>query len=362
MSVQQSTPVSATTPNKVVEIKSNYLLDIILELVAFEGYLPFKELLIIMSYFKLAPSFLPMDIHVTIQGDGQAKKLSEHVGWFVGRRLRVSCRRVTDAGFVHLAKLPLHSLEVSDCDITDAGVAHLSSLPLHSLVLRDCYKVTDDGFAHLLSLSLKKLVISGSCDSITDAGLVGILLKFPLEILELTCCYDITDTVMENLPSTLKELTISDCYNISDAGVASLTCLNLSKLKISACDDVTDAGFAHLSSLPLHSLCVTYCDSITDDGLAHLSSLPLEELNISNCDGITRAGLVEHLYGHKSLTKLVTEYTNSEGEIECKNCSFLFDSAYLPCQFYLIDYCSGCRECDGCSYRSCHCDGAYLYD
>jgi hypothetical protein len=57
---------------------------------------------------------------------------------------------------------------------------------------------------------------------------------------------------------------------------------NLKYLDLSECCNITDAGLAHLSTLPLQSLNLNWCHNITNTGLAHLSALPLQSLHVES--------------------------------------------------------------------------------
>ena len=220
-------------------------------------------------------------------------------------------RSITVAGLAHLAKLPLTSLNLYQCNITDAGLAHLAKLPLTSLYLGLC-NITDTGLAHLAKLPLTSLDLSWS--NITDAGFAH-LAKLPLTSLNLCACRNITDTDtglahLAKLPLTsldlswsnitdaglahlaklpLTSLNLCACRNIADTGLAHLAKLPLTSLELSR-SNITDAGLAHLTKLPLTTLSLRLCN-ITDAGLAHLAELPLTTLSLHRCQNITDAGL-----------------------------------------------------------------------
>ena len=135
-----------------------------------------------------------------------------------------------------------------------------------------------------------------SNSKITDDDLARIVKEYKngrkLTSLNLSNCTNITDAGLAHLAELpLTQLNLSGCENITDAGLAHLTGLPLTQLNLSECENITDAGLAHLAKLPLTQLDLSYCENITDAGLAHLAKLPLTQLNLSRCRKITDAGL-----------------------------------------------------------------------
>jgi hypothetical protein len=108
----------------------------------------------------------------------------------------------------------------------------------------------------------------------------------------------ITDSALVHLGkrATITELYLSTC-NISDAGLAYLSGLQLQKLNLKYCGAITDAGLHLLLSLrglqpPLQMLDLAWCDKITDAGLKQISGLQqLQSLDLCGCKVITDAGL-----------------------------------------------------------------------
>ena len=87
--------------------------------------------------------------------------------------------------------------------------------------------------------------------------------------------------------TSLQQLDLSGCGQITDEGVSSLSSLtSLQQLDLSHCTQITDAGVSALTSLTsLQQLNLSNCKQITSEGVfSALSSLPaLWVLNVSNC-------------------------------------------------------------------------------
>ncbi len=155
--------------------------------------------------------------------------------------------------------------------------------------------ITDDDLARIVKeykngLKLISLNLS-NCTNITNAGLKH-LKGLALTQLNLSGCRTISNAGLEHLKGlALTQLNLSKC-DITNAGLAHLATLPLTQLNLSYCRQITDTGFAHLAKLTsLTQLNLGWCE-ITDAGLAHLKGLALTQLNLIWCDNITDAGLV----------------------------------------------------------------------
>ncbi len=197
----------------------------------------------------------------------------QKLGRFINLRRLSYAESLSDDGLAHLSKLPsLHELKILLCKkVTDAGLVHLKGLFLTSLILSFCSEITDQGLAHLSDLPLlQSLELRGSV-GITNAGLAH----------------------LSGLP--LQSLDLSFCLGLTSEGLPHLNRLPLRSLKLSACPWLTDDGLAHLSRLPLQSLDLSLCVQLTDAGLAHLSQLPITKLNLFGCSNITPAAIARLL-------------------------------------------------------------------
>jgi Leucine Rich repeat len=75
--------------------------------------------------------------------------------------------------------------------------------------------------------------------------------------------------------SNLRQLNLTDCYNITDIGIQYLSSLcNLQQLILSRCYNITDNGIQYLSSLSnLRQLELWGCSNITDNGIQLILAL-----------------------------------------------------------------------------------------
>lgn len=94
----------------------------------------------------------------------------------------------------------------------------------------------------------------------------------------------------------LQHLDLSSCFDITDAGLASVAFLSrqLRHLNLHKCKKVTDAGLTDVAKLQqLRYLSLNKCTMITDAGLAIITKLKqLQRLSLESCNKITNAGLV----------------------------------------------------------------------
>ena len=82
--------------------------------------------------------------------------------------------------------------------------------------------------------------------------------------------------------------------DITDAELAQLVAENpeTTRLDLSDCDQITDAGLAHVAKLSNLTVLDLRGSSITDAGLAHLAKLAnLTVLELSDCPKITNMGI-----------------------------------------------------------------------
>jgi predicted Ser/Thr protein kinase len=92
------------------------------------------------------------------------------------------------------------------------------------------------------------------------------------------------------------ELSLADCRQVSDAGLAHLRPLvHLHGLDLRGCSRITGAGLAHLHALPrLRTVELAGCEHLTDAGMMHLGTLPeLHRLGLHGCERLTDLALAE---------------------------------------------------------------------
>lgn len=157
--------------------------------------------------------------------------------------------------------------------LTDGGLRYLANhQKLETLDLYHCTQITGRGLAYLKDLpSLKKLVINHS--KINDEDLANLVGIKSLRHLELPM--QITDKGLEYVGrmSGLTNLIASNCLNVSDTGIRSLSNLNNLKVLEIRGNKITDEGVGEITKH--NGLVSLYLAGplITNDGLAKLNSL-----------------------------------------------------------------------------------------
>nr|CDS32125.1 fbxl20 [Hymenolepis microstoma] len=98
----------------------------------------------------------------------------------------------------------------------------------------------------------------------------------------------------------LRVLEISQCIQITDAGLAALArnCVNLEKLDLEYCSQVTDSTLIQLATYcpRINTLVLSHCDQITDEGISRLveglcGPQQLQRLAMDNCPLLTDSSL-----------------------------------------------------------------------
>jgi len=163
-----------------------------------------------------------------------------------------------------------------------------------------------------LSLRHKEILLERICwhNLLTEANTNSIiynLFSHTLRRVNLSYSDQVNDKILELLGETgclLSSITIQECPNISDKGVASLgrilrkaEALNLKKLK-----QLTGVCFKTLKSRTLLSVNLKYCQGIEDGGLIQL---------VRNCPNIRKLKLCEL---HKVTDKAIVQLAEMLGE------------------------------------------------
>ena len=94
------------------------------------------------------------------------------------------------------------------------------------------------------------------------------------------------------LPNARLAVDFTDCYNLTDAGAASLAgCPSLQSVDFTSCRNLTDAEAASLAACPsLLSVNFTNCDNLTDAAAASLAACPrLQSVDFERCGNLTAA-------------------------------------------------------------------------
>lgn len=172
----------------------------------------------------------------------------------------------------------LSHLDVSKCG-RPLNWPHLASLPaLTHLGLR----VVGDGVLQALPLGLRSLRLSGEmpADGLRHLRALRALEELDLRHLILRGPHAEEQLAHVAALPGLRSLVPRD--DLSDAGLARLAeSRSLRQLSLAWCNQITDAGVAHLTRLPLTRVQLGECPAITDRGLGHLATMPtLEYINV----------------------------------------------------------------------------------
>jgi len=266
------------------------------------------------------------------------------------------CNNITDAGLAHLVDTPLRCLALFEFSkVTSVGIGHIarltslrklklraSSLGRHGVALigtlphlEELDIATSSGLQGLLSLAptLQQLSVTHHHDpDDADQDLLHVSMLVNLRNLSLRCMDHVTTAGFAHI-ATLKKLEtlLIDRSPIDDQGVKFLsTIATLKNLSFSECQEITHAGVEHISSMPLvealsftwfteitgpwlqivaemptiRHLTVTQSETVDDASLSHIARmLQLRTLNLQDCSKITSAGLL-HLASLQQLEDL----------------------------------------------------------
>jgi Leucine-rich repeat (LRR) protein len=208
----------------------------------------------------------------------------------------------------------LRRLTIDHAAVTDAGLVHIGKLPLEELRLTSCFQISDDGlqtvseFDKLITLSCRDMFFSA-----TGLAAVGHLKR--LRTLQLNDLIGLDDTCLDGLirgtgtpPAAAFSRQGQDRVNESNvprpARLANLTRLELRGAEITA------AGVELVATLgTLEHLNLANCQ-IDDRGVAHLTTLQnLRTLDLSGNRNISDAA-VDRLGRMASLQELRTDGTS----------------------------------------------------
>nr|XP_014990041.2 dynein regulatory complex subunit 6 isoform X5 [Macaca mulatta] len=257
-------------------------------------------------------------------------------------------KRVTDASFKYIDKnYPnLSHIYMADCKgITDSSLRSLSPLrQLTVLNLANCVRIGDMGLRQFLdgpaSIRIRELNLSNcvrlsdvsvmklsercpnlnylslrNCDHLTAQGIGYIVNIFSLVSIDLSGT-DISNEGLNVLSKhkKLKELSVSECYGITDVGIQAFckSSLILEHLDVSYCSQLSDMIIKALAiyCINLTSLSVAGCPKITDSAMEMLSAKChyLHILDISGCVLLTDQILEDLQIGCKQLRILKMQY------------------------------------------------------
>ena len=213
----------------------------------------------------------------------------------------VNCKSVRNSTCSLIAQTcpNLKSISLSDCiNITSEGIVQIarSCTELESIDLEGCCNI-DDVAVRELSLCCPQLVSVNfaGCLNITNETLKELSRACTnIENLSLKKCVQISDPVFEELGNKLRNLDLSECNQITDNAVLSISRKSerLTSLKLSG-KQITDKSVHQvaISSPNLRELELNGCENISDYTIQCLArGCPeLNSLCLSSCKNITLA-------------------------------------------------------------------------
>jgi hypothetical protein len=170
--------------------------------------------------------------------------------------------------------------------------------------------------------------------TIKTKDLVPILQKNQLFTLSLWGCDTIDDSLILYLPKTLRNLNLSCCKRLTDAGIQQLECPNLVKLQLWWCN-LTDDAICSLKMPQLESLNLNWAKEITDHSLSHISTFTsLSTLMLSKCSRISDRGLMQVAKACRLLQQVDIAECNNITDVsvlELSNCTNLRQLNFYRC-------------------------------
>ncbi|XP_012576213.1 PREDICTED: F-box/LRR-repeat protein 13 [Condylura cristata] len=227
-------------------------------------------------------------------------------------------KRITDACFKYIDKnYPnINHIYMSDCKrITDVSLKSLSPLKqLTVLNLANCVRIGDMGLRQFLdgpvSIRIRELNLN-NCVHLGDASLIKLAER---SMSYMKIIQNKTGLMILSRHKKLKELSVAECYNITDNGIQAFCkgSLILEHLDVSYCFQLSDESIKALSiyCVNLTSLSIAGCPKITDSAMEMLTAKChyLHILDISGCILFTDQMLENLQMGCKQLRILKMQY------------------------------------------------------
>lgn len=194
-----------------------------------------------------------------------------------------NCIRISDFGMKQFldgpASMRLRELNMTNCFLlSDSSIIRMSErcLNLHYLNLRNCEHLTDVAVEHIAGmLSLISVDLSGT--SISNEGMSILTKHRRLKELSLSECFNITDTGIRTyckISMSLEHLDVSFCTQLTDETIRTIAifCTRITSLNVAGCPKITDAGLEILAAKChyLHILDISGCILLTDQVLQDL--------------------------------------------------------------------------------------------
>ncbi|KAM6293071.1 LOW QUALITY PROTEIN: F-box and leucine-rich repeat protein 13 [Porphyrio hochstetteri] len=220
---------------------------------------------------------------VSIEGNNQSTDLSFKLMSKCCPYLRhihmADCQKITDAGLSMISPLRhIHVLSVGDCRrISNLGVRPFvqgsSGAKLRELNLTNCIPVTDASVTEIPQRCHELTYLNPRyCENVTEAGIRALGLMSSLISIDVSGT-SVSDTGLGVLGwhGKIKELSISECKNISDTGIQEF------------CKGIKDLEYFH----------VPYCPQLTDEAVKAMAlhHHRLTSVNIAGCSKMTVASI-----------------------------------------------------------------------
>ncbi|XP_057273830.1 dynein regulatory complex subunit 6 [Pezoporus wallicus] len=277
-------------------------------------------------------------VKVSIEGNNQITdlsfKLMSKCCPYIRHIHMADCQRITDAGLKMISPLKhILVLNVADCiSISDEGVVPFvqgsSGAKLRELNLSNCIHVTDASVTEIAQRCHELTYLNlCHCENVTDAGIEALGNMLSLISLDISGTR-ISDTGLRTLgcQGKIKELSISECKNISDTGIQEFCkgtkylehfhvsccpqltdeavkalafhCQRLTSVNLAGCPKMTDTCIKYLAAVChyLHFLDVSGCIHLTDKALKYLwkGCEQLQVLKMLFCRNITKQAVLKY--------------------------------------------------------------------
>lgn len=261
---------------------------------------------------------------------------------FLLQKLNVAkCLNVSSQGIIELtgSSVQLQELNLSYCKlISNVLFASFQKLKTLQVVKLDGCVIGDSNLSLIGSgcIELKELSLS-KCQGVTDAGVVGVVTSCTgLQKLDLTCCRDITDTALKAVATSctgLLSLRMENCLLVTAEGLIMIgkSCVYLEELDLTDCN-LNDNGLKSIGRCRgLRLLKVGYCMDITYAGLASIGATctNLRELDCYRSVGISDEGVAAIASGCKRLKVVNLSYCSSITDASLHSLALLSDLVQL---------------------------------
>eukprot|EP00079_Xenopus_tropicalis_P023226 XP_012815465.1 PREDICTED: F-box/LRR-repeat protein 13 isoform X2 [Xenopus tropicalis] len=218
------------------------------------------------------------------------------------------CIRISDPGVRQVLEGPsgtkIRELNLTNCiRVSDLSLLRIAQ-KCHNLTylsLRYCENLTDSGFELLGNMaSLISIDLSGT--NITDQGLSALGAHSTIKELSVSECFGISDIGIQKFcqqSRDLEQLDLSHCSQVTNNTVKTVAfcCKLLTSVNIAGCPKVTDLSIQYLSGVCsyLHVLDISGCVNLSDRTLKCLRKgcKQLHILKILYCKSITKAAAVK---------------------------------------------------------------------